>query len=506
MMLLHRLLLLCFFSSMSYLVQADSSFDDKSITVAIDKIPLSFNPFSAPSLMDEQFKHLVFDPLFRWGSKKTIEPRLVKSWKRLDSQTVRFNLHENIHFHSGNLLTAKDVKWSFEQAVKEPSMYFLANIDDFKVNDDNSFDIRSPYNDHQLLDYLTHLFVLDSAYYSENTNLLTLAPSIILPPYTDKNLPLSGTGPYLIQQYNEMLGLVVSKNEQYWAEKPQIKYIRFMKVDEPQSRLFALLADDVQVSYGVPNKEAVEFTDNTLKNLVKVSSSNIIFLTINDNKSPVLQNNKAREALHLAINQPGILKYVLKNNGQVSSVSMPVKNARDAKNQTMPEYDLTKSKALLNKLNLPKQLTLLVLADEAGYNHKIAVALSKMLKMVDIEVVFNETDSLDIWNTTLEGYDLTLSSWRTHLMDVYNVDEALFKNSTLATYLNNKSLPQAANDHFDSQSKAFEFLQQNNWVIPMFYQDDIWAQSRAFNLADIFSSNDIPYWSLFKTVGFEEAG
>ena len=267
-----------------------------------------------------------------------------------------------------------------------------------------------------------------------------------------------------------------------------------------------MLADDVQVSYGVPNKEAVEFTDNTLKNLVKVSSSNIIFLTINDNKSSVLQNDKAREALHLAINQPGILKYVLKNNGQVSSVSMPVKNARDAKNQTMPEYDLTKSKALLNKLNLPKQLTLLVLADEAGYNHKIAVALSKMLKMVDIEVVFNETDSLDIWNTTLEGYDLTLSSWRTHLMDVYNVDEALFKNSTLATYLNNKSLPQTESDHFDSQSKAFEFLQQNNWVIPMFYQDDIWAQSRAFNLADIFSSNDIPYWSLFKTVGFEEAG
>ena len=497
-MLFHRILITFILYSTSYLVTAENLSDDKAITVATDKIPLSFNPFTPQQLMDEQFKHLFFDPLFRWGKNEKIEPRLVKSWVRLDAKTVRFYLRENIYFHSGNLLTAKDVEWSLQQAIKAPSTYFFTQIESLNINSAHSFDIKSPYNNKQLLDYLTHLFVLDATYYHDKPNLLAFSPTIVLPPTLDLPLPLSGTGPYRVQQYNSMLGFVVASNEHYWAETPQIKYIRFMKVSEPQSRLFALLADDVQVSYGVPNKEVKEFTDNTLKNLVKVPSSNIIFLTINDKKSPILKNDKARKALHLAINQPGVLKYVLKNNGQVSPVIMPAKQMRTKQNKVMPEYDLVKSKALLTQLQLPKKLSLLVLLDKAGNNRQIAIALTKMLKMVDIQVVSNEVTSLDIWKTTSEGYDLTLSSWQTHLMDTDNVDEALFKNSTLAGYLNSKFKENTINNDFYSQSQTFAALQKNNWVIPMFYQDDIWAQNRDFNLPDIFSSNDIPYWSLFK--------
>jgi len=495
-MLFRFLIVFSMLYTTSCVAQSLNVFNPQAITVAIDKTPVSFNPYANQNAMSLQFKHLFYDPLLRWGTNNKLQARLVKSWKWIDKKTIRFYLRDNIHFHSGNLLTAKDVDWSWQQARKNSETYFLNEIDSLTVRHNNSFDIRSSLSEQQLLDYLTHLFILDSDFYKTTVNLLDTTPSIILPPVT--TLPLSGTGPYLVQQYNPMLGIVVVANPHYWAEQAQIKYIRFMRINKPQSRLFALLAGDVQVSYGIPNKEAKELDENTNKKLVKVPSSNIIFLSINDKLSPVLNENNARKALHLAINQAGMLKYILKSNGKILPIIMSEETHNASKKQKMPEYNLEKSKALLKNLKLPKQLSLLVLLDEAGNNRTVAAAVTKMLKAVDIQVVTQEVSSEDIWVNTNLYYDLTIANWQTRLSNLDNVDQALFLKSPLTTYLQDKFKQQGIDNNVKSQFKYFEFLQENNWVIPLFYQDDIWAQSEKFNLQEIFSSNGIPYWSLFK--------
>lgn len=481
--------------------QNQNVFNSQAITVAIDKIPTSFNPFADEKLMSQQFKHLLFDPLFRWDKNQQLEARLVKQWKRIDKKTIRFSLRDNIQFHSGNTLTAKDVIWSFEQAKKQNNLRFLNKVESIIYRNPNSFDVRSSLNDMQLLDYLTNIFVLDSDFYENNKNLLDTPPSIILPPIN--KLTMSGTGPYLVQQYNPVLGVVVVANNNYWNGKLPTQFFRFTRVNKPQSRLFALLADDVQVSYAIPNKFINELSVNTTKHLVQVPSSNAIFLTINDKLSPILKNKKAREAIHLAINQQGMLKYILKDNGQVQASVMGLSGDKFSKQKTKeilvtPEYNLDKAKQLLKTVKLPQKMSLLVMLDEVGNTKKVADALTHMLDKVGIKVVIQEIDSEDVWNNTNLYYDLTVSSWQTSLMSRDNIYEDLFINSFVAGYLQDKFKLKGLDDNFQSQSKYFKSLQQNNWIFPLLYQDEIWAQNNKFNLQEIFSSNGIPYWSLFK--------
>ncbi len=506
-MLLRWLILSVTFYAAGSIAESQNVFNPQAITVAIDKTPVSFNPYSDQALMSQQFKHLLFDPLFRWDKNQKIEARLVKSWKRIDKNTIRFFLRENIHFHTGNLLTANDVLWSFEQAKKQLNSNFLSKLEWVKANHQNSFDIKSSLTDIQLLDYLTNVFILDSRFYESNANLLDTSPSIILPPV--RNLPMSGTGPYLIQQYNPVLGVVVVANPNYWDGFPKVQFFRFMRINKPQSRLFALLADDVQVSYAIPNKSTEDLESNTTKNLVKVPSSNVVFLTINDKLSPVLKNKEARDAIHLAINQAGMLKYILKDNGQVHpSVMALAENTfsekQDKIKEDMPEYDLEKSKALVKAMKLPKQMSLLVMLDDVGNTKKVAEALSKMLKRAGIVVATQEISSEEIWKNTNLYYDLTVSTWQTQLMSRDNMYENLFLQSYLTGYLQDKFKDQGLKDNFQQESAYFKTLQQDNWVIPLFYQDKIWAQNDKFNLNEIFSSNGIPYWSLLKLKNTED--
>ena len=495
----------CVVFSMCYSVvcfsQEQLTFKNPTVTIAIEQTPTSFNPLSDSGEMAQHFRHLLFDPLFRWDKNHQIESRLVKFWKQIDDKTVRFYLRKNIRFHSGNLLTAKDVIWSVGEAKKQRTNVFFNNLDKIIMRGEYTFDITSRLSNSQLFDYLTSIFILDSSFYDKNSALLTKAPTLISDPVN--KLPLSGTGPYTVHQYNPLLGIEVVSNPNYWGGDSDVKYFRFMQVNKTQSRLFALLADDVQISYATPSQNIKDVSESGAKRLLLVDSPNAIFLAINDKLTPALKNKKIRKALHLAIDQEGMLKHILNGVGQVNSSVIELTENKLSRQQmdgsiSLPSYDLNKSKAMLKTLTLPKELSLLVMLNEQVDMEKIALTLANMVNRIGIKVTIQKVDSKEIWNKTNLYYDLTLSTWHTQLLNRDNVYDDLFINSYLSDYLRDKSEQGAITNDFDSKFKYFELLQQEDWVVPLFSKKTIWAESGNFNLKDIFSSNGIPYWSLLK--------
>ncbi|MDA7747207.1 ABC transporter substrate-binding protein, partial [Psychromonas sp.] len=496
-MLLRWVVVSLLFYGVSCAAQEESKVIAPSITIAIDNTPNTFNPFSTDDLMSQPFRHLLFDPLFRWGHNNQLETRLVEKWKRLDNKTVRFYLRQKVRFHSGNKLTTQDVIWSFEQAPKKLNSILFNHIESIKQRSSYSFDIKSDLSDIQLLDYLTSIFILDYGFYKKNIGLLNTAAPILLPPI--ETLPASGTGPYIVHQYNPSLGLEVEVNKKYWDTRPEFEYIRFMRVNKAQSRLFALLADDVQISYGIPNKEIDDIPRNTSKRIVKVSTSNAVFLTMNDKFSAVLKNEKAREAIRFAINQQGMLQHILKGSGRVDIpfLSLSERKPQDANEvsrlqPTAMEYNIQKSKKILKSIQLPKQLSMLVMQDDLGNTEEIAEALVQMLHKIGVQVLTQKTTSKDIWDKTNLNYDLTLFAWQTRLMNRQNIYENLFLNSPLTGYLHEKFKQQEIGDDVKLQAEYFELLQREHWISPLFSQDEIWIEEGSFNLQNIFSTNGIP--------------
>src|SRR3990172_10003803 len=80
----------------------------KTLRMAYDADPTSLDPHEQLAGATLQLSHLTFDPLLRFRQDFSLEPRLAKSWEKIDDKTTRFHLREGVRLHSGRTLSADD--------------------------------------------------------------------------------------------------------------------------------------------------------------------------------------------------------------------------------------------------------------------------------------------------------------------------------------------------------------------------------------------------------------
>lgn len=167
-----KTLLTAFVGSMALATapMAMSAEANKELKMAYDADPVSLDIHEQLSGGMLQLSHMTFDPLIRWTKDLGFEPRLAKSWERIDENTMRFELREGVNFHSGNELTAKDVKFTFDR-LKQSQDYkaIFKPFSELKVIDDYTFELvtNEPYP--LLLNTATYIFPLDSEFYTGKT-------------------------------------------------------------------------------------------------------------------------------------------------------------------------------------------------------------------------------------------------------------------------------------------------------------------------------------------------
>src|SRR5262249_15667368 len=134
---------------------------------AYDSDPTSLDPHEQLSGATLQMSHLLFDPLIRFKQDLTIEPRLAKSFEKIDERTTRFHMREGVKFQSGRTLTAEDVVWTVNRLKQSPD--FKALFDPFvgaKAVADLTVDLvtKGPYP--LVLNLATYIFPMDREFYS----------------------------------------------------------------------------------------------------------------------------------------------------------------------------------------------------------------------------------------------------------------------------------------------------------------------------------------------------
>ena len=97
--------------------------------------------------------YLIHDGLFRVSPDGEIVPALAKSWKiAKDGLSISLTLNERAKFHNGAPVTAGDVKFSYERAMRPEMKYQKAGqqvrfFDRIEVKDDHHLTIyfKSPF-------------------------------------------------------------------------------------------------------------------------------------------------------------------------------------------------------------------------------------------------------------------------------------------------------------------------------------------------------------------------
>ena len=227
----------------------------KTLRMAYDSDPTSLDPHEQLSGATLQMSHLLFDPLIRFKPDLTIEPRLAKSFEKIDERTTRFHLREGVKFQSGRTLSADDVVWTVNRLKQSPD--FKALFDPFvgaKAVDDLTVDLitKGPYP--LVLNLATYIFPMDREFYTGTDERGRPKDAIVKSGSSFASTHASGTGPFIVTEHEPGVRLKLKRFADYWDKSSpgNVDEIVFTPIKEPATRVAALLAGDVDFIAPVP--------------------------------------------------------------------------------------------------------------------------------------------------------------------------------------------------------------------------------------------------------------
>src|ERR671930_2304648 len=208
-------------------------------------------------------------------------PSLAESWHvSPDGLVYDFTLRKGVKFHNGDLLTAEDVKFSFERykgaaaktlkdrvaAVETPGPLHVR------------FRLKNPWPD-----FMT--------FYTAASGAGWIVPKKYVEKVGDegfKKAPI-GAGPYKFVSFTPGVELALEANERYWRKSPSVKRLVLKAVPDETTRVAMLKRGEVDIAYGLrgPVAEDVRRTAGlTLKPVHFYGEQWLLFTEQWDPKSP----------------------------------------------------------------------------------------------------------------------------------------------------------------------------------------------------------------------------
>src|SRR5215831_3597255 len=93
--------------------------DPGAVVMIIESSPTNLDPQVGIDAQSERIDSLIFDDLLERDEHLNVKPALAERWETPDPLTYIFHLHAGVKFHDGTLLTARDVKWTFDSLLGE---------------------------------------------------------------------------------------------------------------------------------------------------------------------------------------------------------------------------------------------------------------------------------------------------------------------------------------------------------------------------------------------------
>src|SRR5882757_10987768 len=92
--------------------------DPNTLVMIIESSPTNLDPRVGLDAQSERIDDLIFDDLLTRDADLNVAPGLAERWDIPDPRTYVFHLHHEVKFHDGRLLTARDVKWTFDSLLQ----------------------------------------------------------------------------------------------------------------------------------------------------------------------------------------------------------------------------------------------------------------------------------------------------------------------------------------------------------------------------------------------------
>ena len=487
----------------------------RTFKVGMDADPVSLDIHVQLSGGMLQLSHWVFDPLVRWTQDMDFEPRLATKWKRMDDLTMRFYLRKGVKFHSGNPLTAKDVKWTFDRM--RTSVDYKGLLDPFEgcfIVDDYTLDIKTKKPYPLVLNMATYFFAMDSKFYSGTDKNGQPKGAIVKIGESFALNNESGTGPFFVTKREHGVVLEMERFKDYWDTKSpgNVDKIILTPIKENATRVAALLSGDVDFISPVPPQDFKRLDRDAKVKLEVISGGRVITFQMNQNRQPAFKDVRVRRAIVHAVNNVGIVKKIMKGTATVAAQQGPEGYA-GYKESLKPRYDLKKAKALMKEAGYEKGFEITMMAPNNRYvnDAKIAEATAQMLGRIGIKVNLKTMPKAQYWNEFDDrAADMMMIGWHADTEDSANFSEFLTMTEDPKTgygkYNSGYSNPMVDNLVLASQSetnlkKRVALLQEVEQIlyddaafVPLHWQNHAYGAKKNIRLKPILNVMNFPYF------------
>ncbi|MFI9039768.1 ABC transporter substrate-binding protein [Streptomyces sp. NPDC053726] len=246
---------------------------------------------------------LVYDVLTVPGSDGRTEPRLAVSWKpnkTMDRWTLA--LRENAEFTDGTPVEADDVLYSLRRIARKAAENY-GRLADFDMKASKAVDKHT-------LELVTRAPMADAPKALESI-------SFVVPEGADDFTgPVAGSGPYRVEKTGAQTA-VLTRNKDWWGERPHIDRIEIQAIADPQTRANAVASDQADVAGSVSPAAAKSTGAAKTQVIHREGVTEYPFIMRLDTEP--FDDPKVREAFRLAADRKALVDTVFLGYGKIGN-------------------------------------------------------------------------------------------------------------------------------------------------------------------------------------------
>jgi peptide/nickel transport system substrate-binding protein len=317
--------------------------------VHVSIAPAWFDPGEHQGIITSMMTfYALHDALVKPMPGNALAPSLAESWTvSRDGLVYEFVLRKGVKFHTGDPMTAEDVKFSFDRYKGAAAKLFKDKVAAVETPDTHRvrFRLKAPWPD-----FMTF-------YATGATGANWVLPKKYLERVGDdgfKKAPV-GAGPYRFVSFTPGVELVLEAHDAFWRKPPSVKRLVMRVIPDEATRLAMLKRGEVDFAYSLrgPLAEEVKRTAGLKLAPVLIPATFWIdFTTEPWNPQSPWRDARVRQAAALAIDRNAINQAETLGFSKVSSTIIPV-GYEFAWNPPPIAYDPARARKLLAEAGYP---------------------------------------------------------------------------------------------------------------------------------------------------------
>ncbi len=259
---------------------------------------------------------LVTESLLTLDDNLEMVGALAESWEEVDPQTYVYKLRSGVTFSDGSPLTADDVIFSYlrHQDPDVGSTYSPAFIDVVSVEEtaDNEVTVK---------------LGRPAAFWQQVPTYAPIVSRAFVEGLGDKfGTPgtgnVMGTGPYIVTNFAGDESVTLTRNEDYWGEKPAVKELKIQLITNSQTAQLAMRSGDADGMFFIPVTEAGDWQEIEGLNVTSAPGLAPAYFAWDLNEAP-WNDVHVRRAIAFALDRVGLVEGLLAGFGQPANSLVP---------------------------------------------------------------------------------------------------------------------------------------------------------------------------------------